>query len=79
MCELHVRDNGAGFDPRFQERLFGVFQRLHSARQFEGVGVGLALARLFVERQGGTIRASGTVGAGCCISLTLPLARARAA
>ena len=78
-CEIHVQDNGAGFDPRFADRLFRAFQRLHSSRQFEGIGIGLAFARLIVERHGGTIHAQGTVGAGCRISLTLPMASDAAA
>ena len=73
-CEIHVQDNGAGFDPRTQERLFRVFQRLHGARQFEGLGLGLALARKVVERHGGQIRASGAPGQGCRIAFDLPLA-----
>ncbi len=72
-CEVYVQDNGAGFDPRFADRLFRVFQRLHSPKQFEGIGVGLALARLVVERHGGAIRAQGSPESGCRISLSLPL------
>lgn len=78
-CELWIQDNGAGFDPRFADRLFKVFQRLHSGRQFEGTGVGLALARLIVERHGGSIRAAGEPDRGCTVSLRLPLASAAAA
>ncbi len=74
MCEIYVQDNGAGFDPRVQDRLFKVFQRLHSTRQFDGIGIGLALARRVVERHGGQIRASGALGQGCRISFCLPLA-----
>ena len=78
-CELCIRDNGVGFDPRLQGRLFRVFQRLHSSKQFEGLGVGLAFARLVVERHGGVVRARGDMAPGCEISLTLPLAAAGAA
>ncbi len=75
LCEIHIQDNGVGFDPRMQDRLFRVFQSLHSARQFDGIGVGLALARRVVERHGGQIRASSGPGLGCRVSLSLPLAR----
>lgn len=75
-CELWIRDNGVGFDPRLQDRLFRVFQRLHSPKQYEGIGVGLAFARRVVERHGGSIRARGDLSPGCQITLTLPLARA---
>ena len=71
--ELVVADNGAGFDPRFQDRLFTVFQRLHSSKQFDGLGIGLAFSRLVVELHGGTIQAQGALSGGCRVTLRLPL------
>lgn len=73
-CELTIVDNGVGFDPRFQDRLFRVFQRLHSSRQFDGLGMGLAFSRQVVERHGGSIQAQGALEGGCRVTLRLPLA-----
>ncbi len=74
LATIHVRDNGVGFDPVRQFKLFHVFQRLHGASQFEGLGLGLALARKIVERHGGGIRAEGALEGGCTVSFTLPCA-----
>lgn len=69
---IGVRDNGVGFNPRQQERLFGVFQRLHSEREYSGLGTGLAGVRRAALRQGGRVWAEGQEGQGSCFWLALP-------
>jgi PAS domain S-box-containing protein len=73
-----IEDNGIGIDPRHAERVFGMFQRLHTRDQFEGTGIGLAIARKVVEYHGGEISAAPREQGGSCFAFTLPARAAEA-
>jgi light-regulated signal transduction histidine kinase (bacteriophytochrome) len=68
-----MRDNGVGFNPAASGSMFDLFQRLHTTSEFEGAGVGLALARQVVLRHGGSIQAEGALDGGCTLRFTLPV------
>lgn len=72
VCEISIADNGIGFDEKYLDRIFTVFQRLHGRGEYEGTGIGLAVCRKIVERHGGTITAHSQPGAGATFVIHMP-------
>ncbi len=73
VCEIRVQDNGIGFDEKFADQIFVVFQRLHGREQYEGTGIGLAVCRKITDRHGGSILAKSAEGQGAAFNITLPV------
>lgn len=76
-CEIRVSDNGVGFDEKYLDRIFSVFQRLHDRNSYEGTGIGLAVCRKIVERHKGTITATSTPGVGSTFIITIPIKQSK--
>jgi signal transduction histidine kinase/DNA-binding response OmpR family regulator len=72
LCEITVRDNGIGFDEKYRDRIFQLFERLHGRDEYEGTGIGLAICRKIVERHGGTITAQSAPEQGATFTVLLP-------
>ncbi len=72
LCRIIVSDEGIGFDPKFSDQIFVVFQRLHGKQEYEGTGIGLAVCRKITDRHGGTIVAHSAEGQGATFAITLP-------
>lgn len=73
ICQLSISDNGIGFDEKYLDRIFNVFQRLHGRQEYEGTGVGLAVCRRIAERHGGSITAHSRPGEGSTFIVSLPV------
>ena len=72
MISVTIEDNGIGFDNKYSEKIFEIFQRLHGKSEYEGTGIGLAICKLVAENHDGYIRANGTEGEGAVMTVYFP-------
>ena len=79
LCQLTISDNGIGFDEKYLDRIFNVFQRLHTRNEYEGTGMGLAIVRKIALYHGGDITAKSKPGQGSTFILTIPVAHPKRA
>jgi len=77
-CTITVADNGIGFNEEYSDKIFRMFERLHSRARYAGSGIGLAICRKIVERHGGTIAATSSAGEGSTFTVTLPVTQVEA-
>jgi len=79
LCKLIVSDNGIGFDEKYLDRIFNVFQRLHTRNEYEGTGMGLAITKKIALYHGGEITAKSSPGHGAAFIVTLPVSHSKQA
>ena len=72
-CHITIKDNGIGFEPEYSNRIFEVFQKLHSKEMFKGTGIGLAIVKKIVENHNGIITATSNLGEGATFNIYLPV------
>src|SRR6185369_7617327 len=77
LCQITFKDNGIGFDEKYVDRIFAMFQRLHGRNEYEGTGMGLAICRRIAEHHGGNIVARSQPGVGSTFTVTIPTKRMR--
>ena len=75
LCQIRVKDNGIGFEPRFAKRIFDILQRIHPRQKYEGAGIGLSICRKIVDRHNGKIKARSQIGEGTIFIVTLPISQ----